>query len=169
MARRSRRASTAKGRAKGWVRLLFESVVVDDSPIVGDNLVQGSDWVVGTMNERATVERIHMRLAVTPGVEDVESALYWAVYRTDTDAPFVDPHSTALLNEDLLGLGALGFPGRDPQAVEAQLTQYIVLDFKAARRITNDMVIKVVFQGGSAGRGWTLSGFSSSLIVRGSS
>ncbi len=169
MSRRGPARRSSVKRQSGWIRVLFDEIVVDDSPIVGNNLIQGSDWAVGTMAERATMTRLFGRLDVSPGIEDTGSVLFWAVYRSDQDAGFVDPSTTAILDEDLLALGAIAWPGRAATAVEAQLTKRMDFDVKAMRRLTSDEVVKHVMIGSQAGRGWSVSGFTSALLSRGKS
>jgi len=173
MARRraSRGGKRGTKRPVGWVRSFTDEQVVDDSPTVTVNLMEGPDWAVGVMNEMATIRRVHLDFVVVPGVEIVQALFYYAVYVTDRDTVGINPGSISILDENLLAMGIFGHAARGAAGTNLRALDVYHLkeDIKAMRKVRDDQVLNLVMTTDVAATAVTVSGYGSVLMSRGQS
>ena len=170
MARKRGRAfRKGSKRPVGWVRSFHDEIVVDDSPTVVFNLMEGVDWAVGVLNEMATIRRIHVEMIAIPGIELTQGLLYWALYVTDRDTAGINPGSTSMLDENILGLGIGGRAARGATGSLALPPIPIQFDVKAMRKVRDDQVLNLVATTDVAASAVTISGYASVLMSRGQS
>ena len=105
------RRSRGPKRPVSWTRRLFNNVQVDDTPVIVTDIVTPGNWVLGNMNERATVRRVVGHLVATATTTGASrEALWGAIYVTDIDIVLgVPPDDTLILSEDLLWMDVMQF------------------------------------------------------------
>ena len=149
-----------------WTRRLFNNVQVDDTPVIVTDIVTPGNWVLGNMNERATVKRIVGHLVATATTTGASREAMWgAIYLTDIDSAAVAPDDTAILSEDLLWMDVMQFGVQGIGEVGAREAQHWHLNIRAMRKMHSDQVLRHVMVT-TIGVAITVSGFVSSLVSR---
>ncbi len=129
-----------------WANVLLNGVAVDDSPVIGSNIVQSSDWALGNAAERATLLRIRGALVVRKGVSLAATEMMACIVVMDEDiaSGAVEPWLIGTYaDEDVLWTATIATPAT---GASDGWSGHIPVDVKAMRRITSGQDVRILLQ-----------------------
>ncbi len=177
MARRraSRRGHSNVLRNQVWIVDVLDAVNVDDTPVVEEVLLTGSDWTQLDGTERGLLVTIRGWLrAYAIGQETIRAALGCLIYVTDTDAPVLavgsnGPWDPSAYLEDILWTGGGLSGGAQATTLEAPRPFTIgetSIHVKAMRRIKTDQQVRIAMVMNTAGNAVSVNGVLRTLVRR---
>ena len=175
MARRRRSAHSNKLRNQVWIVDVLDAVNVDDTPVVEEVLLEGSDWTQLDGTERGLLVTIRGWLrAAAIGQETIRASLGCLIYVTDTDAPVLavgsnGPWDPSGYLEDILWTGGGMSGGAQSTTLEAPRPFEIggsEIHVKAQRRIKTDQQVRIAMVMNVAGNAVSVNGVFRTLVRR---
>jgi len=167
VAGRPRRVARRGPKDQLWTILVIDGLVVDDSPAVSRDIVEGADWAVGGGFEHGTILRVRGWLTLQPPAA-VPSTMFMTIGPQDQVLTAGNANPTleaTYLDEDILwtyGVSVAATVANDLYIPP------IIVDIKAMRKITTGVDLRLTMvTNGPVGAGWTINGVLRALVRRG--
>ena len=137
-----------------WTATLSNTTAIANAAVFGDNIVQESDWALGTGFERATLFSIRGWISIINGDAASTNVNLCIAVQGDSEATVDCANVATYVDEDILWTGGYLF---DP--AEVQPAQFVI-DVKAKRKLSvgQDVSLFIAPNGGAIFASFVLRG-----------